>query len=298
MPVLTRAVEKGQSDILRLLLEHGADPERNPGNRSSGPALRVALDRERPEILRMLVERGASLEARDEYGRTLLHHAVSSFRLDKVKWCLDCGADVNARDEHDGTALHKAAGLGLLDALALLVERGADVNAQSRSGRTPLHTCAVNRQSHAAYSLLDEGADPSIRDSEGKTAFAVAQDEGSAQIARLLYPRNLRLRRWPWSALRRLLGRGEAPFEPVPSAGVPDGSEPPPRRATSILAGDLLCAYCRKPNAATRWPVAGDDVPFYYQREPGDYSVEVRCWECDNTWFVVWDDDPGPVRPL
>ncbi len=63
--------------------------------------------------------------------------------------------------------------------------------------------------------------------------------------------------------------------------------------APSQFAKDLDCVYCGKKNAASRWPVHGDMVPFYAQKEPGKYQVTVRCPHCHRDWYVVWDDNPG-----
>jgi len=65
----------------------------------------------------------------------------------------------------------------------------------------------------------------------------------------------------------------------------------------SKFAGNLKCEICSQPHPATEWPVNGDRVPFYFEREPGRYSVEVWCPKFDRPWYVVWDDDPGTMRP-
>jgi hypothetical protein len=66
----------------------------------------------------------------------------------------------------------------------------------------------------------------------------------------------------------------------------------------SEFARELNCLYCRKPNPATEWRTLGDVVPFYCQREPGKHNLSMTCPHCDRTWYVVWDDDPGPIERL
>jgi len=39
-------------------------------------------------------------------------------------------------------------------------------------------------------------------------------------------------------------------------------------------------------------------TPFYYQSEPGKYSLPVTCPHCAKEWYVVWDANPGPIEPL
>ena len=66
----------------------------------------------------------------------------------------------------------------------------------------------------------------------------------------------------------------------------------------SLLANDLHCRHCNKPNSSDRWPLQGDRVGFVFKEEPGQYSLEVYCPHCQKNWYVVWDRDPGPIEPL
>ena len=66
----------------------------------------------------------------------------------------------------------------------------------------------------------------------------------------------------------------------------------------SEFAGKLSCKHCGKAHGTNQWPVNGDMVPFYYQAEPGRYSLKVACPHCKKDWYVVWDANPGPIQPL
>jgi len=66
----------------------------------------------------------------------------------------------------------------------------------------------------------------------------------------------------------------------------------------SQFAGNLPCQYCSKPQRAKEWPIKGDYVAFYYQKEPGNYSLKLTCPHCGKDWYVVWDDNPGAINPL
>ena len=70
---LSRASQKGfkNAGVARLLLDHGADP--NVRTRRSGRGstpLHLAVEDGEVEIARLLLERGASVEAQDEQRRT------------------------------------------------------------------------------------------------------------------------------------------------------------------------------------------------------------------------------------
>ena len=66
----------------------------------------------------------------------------------------------------------------------------------------------------------------------------------------------------------------------------------------SQFAGELRCQYCGGAHGTREWPVSGDLVPFYFQKEPGNHSLQVRCPHCAQSWYVVWDQYPGQVLPL
>lgn len=66
----------------------------------------------------------------------------------------------------------------------------------------------------------------------------------------------------------------------------------------SQFADKLQCQHCRKTHGTKQWPTGGDMVPFYFQKEPGAYTLTVTCPHCNAAWYVVWDDNPGPIQPL
>jgi len=66
----------------------------------------------------------------------------------------------------------------------------------------------------------------------------------------------------------------------------------------SEFADKLWCPHCGKPNKTEEWPINGDRVPFYFQKEPGNHNVKVQCPHCNKEWYIVWDDYPGPVKRL
>ncbi len=66
----------------------------------------------------------------------------------------------------------------------------------------------------------------------------------------------------------------------------------------SQFAGALPCQHCSQPQRAKEWPIKGDYVAFYYQKEHGKYSLKLTCPHCGKDWYVVWDDNPGTISPL
>jgi transcription elongation factor Elf1 len=67
---------------------------------------------------------------------------------------------------------------------------------------------------------------------------------------------------------------------------------------TSQYATKLRCQHCGKSHGTNEWPLNGDRAAIYYQTEPGRYNLKVNCPYCNQDWYVVWDDNPGPILPL
>ena len=66
----------------------------------------------------------------------------------------------------------------------------------------------------------------------------------------------------------------------------------------SEFASKLRCQHCGMEHGTNQWPTDGDRVPFYFQDSPGRYTLSVTCPKCKKEWYVVWDQNPGPITPL
>jgi ankyrin repeat protein len=149
--------------IVKLLLDHGANPNpnANPGAESS-PLLEAATAAD-PDSMELLMAHGADIKSVAEPAITVAVTMLCSRcvellmakEIDKatytatladiavlgdtkaVRLMLDHGADVNAFDPTGRTPLMYASGSDLipLDTVKLLIERGADVNASNRHQR-------------------------------------------------------------------------------------------------------------------------------------------------------------------
>ena len=175
-PLMVAARRPGGADIVRFLLDHGANPNPNTKPTSESSPLMEALTSGDDDIVKLLVARGANAEATADLGLVLalttnckagfdlltqritdkqvytlaLQGAVNLADAKSVRVLLDHGADVNAYDPTGRTSLMYAAISDMIpvDVVRLLIERGADVNAKSKhskSGDTGLSVLDIAR---------------------------------------------------------------------------------------------------------------------------------------------------------
>ncbi|HKQ18271.1 MAG TPA: ankyrin repeat domain-containing protein [Candidatus Eisenbacteria bacterium] len=163
-PILEFSFRGNVEGVRRLL---AADPKAASKHvRSRDPvgmtALHLAVWGGHPEIVRLLLEHGADVNAQDGGGGTPVLLAARWGRGDLMHLLLEHGADASITDDQGRTLLHKAAEYGHVEVMRALLKHGFDVNVQARPG-TPLHSAAFRREVLAAKFLLDHGANPNAR---------------------------------------------------------------------------------------------------------------------------------------
>ena len=161
---LLAAVRDGEVEVVRSLLEEGADVNAARGDGLT--ALHLAAEGGRQAVAEALMAAGAAVDAGTRIGGyTPLHVAARGGHGAVVLRLLEAGADPNARTTNSGvTALHLAAGAtGGRSAVAALLDHGADPDAREGSaGQTPLFFAAAANRADAVAALLAAGADPGI----------------------------------------------------------------------------------------------------------------------------------------
>ncbi len=190
--LLDRAARLQRVDLVRLLLDHGADPARvipgpwvvdraiarllAPSAANLGHSRWVRLScsadirsrRGAAPLARAFLDFGADVNARQADGRYPLHAAAKAGFLETIELFVHRGAHVDARDAQGETPLHYTLKGGrradAIAAMQLLLEAGA----AGDLGATVLHRAAARRDADAVAFLLLEGADPDRRDRRGR----------------------------------------------------------------------------------------------------------------------------------
>ena len=186
--------------VAQLLLERGADV--NTRRNDGWTPLNVASYFGIVEIVRLLLDNGADPEtnAEGDMGEKPLHKVSSGkYRSQEdgvrvAQLLLERGADVNIRRNDDWTPLHVASFHGNVEIVHLLLDHGADpeANAEGDMGEKPLHKVSSGKYRsqedgvHAAQLLLECGADVNTRRNDDWTPLHVASYFGNVEIVRLL----------------------------------------------------------------------------------------------------------------
>ncbi|KAH0499817.1 hypothetical protein TgHK011_006983 [Trichoderma gracile] len=161
---LQAAAERGHLNIVKLLLQLGAEVNAPPSPSAGRTALQAAAGGGFGAIVQLLLEHGAHVNAAAARykGFTALQGACLQGRLELVDLLLGAGADVQASGggyDGDATALHAAAERGHVNIVKKLVEIGADVNASSnRRGQTPIQGAMAGGHEPVVKYLREKGA--------------------------------------------------------------------------------------------------------------------------------------------
>jgi ankyrin len=139
--------KKEQVDIVRLLLDNGADV--NAATRGGSTPLHVAASRGLIGCAELLLERGAAVDLMDELGRTPLYKAERSGGKSMVGLLL---------------SLHTASRMGDLAVVSSLLDKYPQlIHLRDKEGKTPLHHAVENNHVKIAALLITRGANINIK---------------------------------------------------------------------------------------------------------------------------------------
>ena len=183
---LWNAIWLGDTKMVELLLNHGADAKQKFKGENLINLLEVSSQEGHLEITRLLVKGGADVNERSSHGQTPLRIAARNGHVDLVRYFLSKGCEVDSKGDDGATPLEHAAGKGHLDIVKLLIEKGASVNVQDKEGDFALGEAARGGHLEVVNYLLSKGASTVLKNAEGQDAAEIARLAGQPKIQALL----------------------------------------------------------------------------------------------------------------
>jgi ankyrin repeat protein len=182
IPIQLAAVN-GNEDVVKLLLEHGANPDTHDWIRSS---LHEAAGYRQKKIAKPLLEHDADFDAKTQYSETALHRAATKGHKEVVQLLLKHGATVDTKTQDSETAHHRAAANGHIEVVQLLLDYDATVNQGDDHLKNALYKAAINGYSEIVSQLLSRRANVDLKYEDGKTLLAELSEIGDIGMVYLL----------------------------------------------------------------------------------------------------------------
>lgn len=179
------AAEYGQLEVVKLLLNHGADFSLADliGRKPLLWAARYGYKR----VVQLLLDRGDSVDSKDKNGRTPLSLAAREGHMDVVKLLIKYGDEIDSEDVKKQTPLSFAAMNGHLEIVLLLLAMGANPDSRECSKkRSPLSFAAENGYVDVVKWLLAKDCEIDSKDSDERTALSWAAENGDDEIVEVL----------------------------------------------------------------------------------------------------------------
>jgi len=133
-------IPAGKGDLDRVKAEIDSGKDVNSKDIAGQTALMYASEQGRLEVVKYLVENGADVNAQSGgHGRgTALIYASAANRITVMEYLLEHGADINATTPFNETALFWATAKGHVKAVNLLLNKKADTKIKNKKGKTAL----------------------------------------------------------------------------------------------------------------------------------------------------------------
>lgn len=181
---LIYACMKGSRDVVKLLLDNGADA--GLGNQSNRTPMHFAAETGNFQILSLLTDAGADVNCTDNNGMTpLMLLAKNGRTAAAMKLLQNPDVDISIKDNHSRMAIDYATSSGLRELVEALSQAGEE-HADS-CGNTTLHHACWDMQSEVVRVLVEkEPENVNKRNDNGESPLLLAVRRENLMIVELL----------------------------------------------------------------------------------------------------------------
>ncbi|XP_071482918.1 ankyrin repeat and KH domain-containing protein mask-like, partial [Diadema antillarum] len=139
--LLSLACSGGYFELAHVLLKMNANVE-DRGSKGDCTPLMEAASAGHVDLVKLLLEYGADTNAQSSAGNTPLMYACNGGHEEIVKLLLDQGANIEDHNENGHTPLMEAASSGHVNIAKILLEKGAGINTHSNEFKESALTLA------------------------------------------------------------------------------------------------------------------------------------------------------------
>jgi ankyrin repeat protein len=168
---LYSAIDRDQVESVRLLLDHGADPNQPGWN---GSPLELAIRKSKFSVP-LLLDKGADPNARNTQGTPVQTPLFLTSDPEIGRWLVEHKADVNAREKSGEGRTPLMTQVRSTNYVEFLIEAGAGVDLQDTNGNTALHYAVRYSASDSVEVLLKHKANPNVQNDAGYTPLDLAK---------------------------------------------------------------------------------------------------------------------------
>lgn len=159
---IEKAVEKGNLEITKELINFGGDP--NAG-------VKLAVNSFKEDILKYLISKGGQVS-----DGALFVNPINMNKTEIVKILINSGCSVSYTDIKKNNLLHMAGAKERTNIARLLIATGKiDINGKNDVGDSPLHLVVNTKNLELTQVYVEAGANINAKNSMGKVVFKVAR---------------------------------------------------------------------------------------------------------------------------
>lgn len=149
------SISSGNEEIIKNLLDQGADINYKCTSCYDQPALQIALNYDYFNLFDFFISKGADISINSSNGRTLLHTVGTTGNIRIAKYLIEQGLDINARDNDGATPIYFATGNANFKMFKLFWDKGTDPRIKPNDGETILMEAAAGGDTIIINFLLE-----------------------------------------------------------------------------------------------------------------------------------------------